>query len=151
MFKPRKHFIALLSLSLALGSCGSNGNDETFAINENAVESAVALTSKVLTNEGDLLVEIKGSGVTFNQNITNSQALVRDFSKEFSETTSSDEGDYVTYDQLKSVCADEYYISTSANSKSLYVTIPNVSNENALLIAIFPSLLAEIIILSLSL
>ena len=139
MFKPRKHFIALLSLALALGSCGSNGNDETFAINEKAVESAVALTSKVLTNEGDLLVEIKGNGVTFNQNITNSQALVRDFSKEFSETTSSDEGDYVTYEQLKSVCADDYYISTSANSKSLYVTIPNVSTESAYALLLAPS------------
>lgn len=138
MFKIKKHFVTLLSLSLILSSCGSADNGETFIINEKTVENAVALNSKVLSNEGDLLVEIQGEGVTFNKDISNSQVLVRDFSKELPETTSTDENDYVTYDQLKSVCADEYYVYTSTNSKSLYVTIPSVSNENAYALLVAP-------------
>lgn len=139
MFKTKKHFITLLSVSLILSSCGSADNGDAFIFNEQTIENAVALSSKVLSNEGDLLVEIQGEGVTFNKDISNSQVLVRDFSKELPETTSTDENDYVTYSQLKSVCVDEYYYYTSANAKSLYVTIPNVSNENAYALLLAPS------------
>lgn len=136
MFKVRKRLVTLLSLSLVLSSCSSFNNGDAFVINEATVEKAVALTSKVLSNEGDLFVEIQGEGVTFNNDITDSQALVRDLSKTLPEEETTDI--YITYDQLKSLCADKYSIYTSSNSKSLYIDIPDVPANSAYSLVLSP-------------
>ena len=139
MFNAKKHLISLLSISLVFSSCANANNDGDFVINETTAERAVALTSKVLSNEGDLLVEIQGNGVTFDKNVSNSQALVRDLSKSLPDESTSDDNNYITYNQLKTLCVEEYFIYTSSNAKSLYITIPNVPANSAYSLILSPT------------
>lgn len=138
MFKTKKYLISLLSLTLVLSSCGGKRGNDSFTISESTVENAVALTSKVLSNDGDLLVEIKGNGVTFNKNISTSQALVRDLSKSLPDGETSNGNGYLTYNEIKSLCAEEYSVYTSSNSKSLYISIPDVPVDSAYSLVLSP-------------
>ncbi|MBQ4183180.1 MAG: hypothetical protein II619_06495, partial [Bacilli bacterium] len=125
--RMKRSTVVLLSGAMVLAGCGQS-NSSAWTINEETVNNAVALNSRIISHNSDLIVRLEGEGVVFNSSLNKDAILIRDIAKELPEDTET--SSYLTYQQIKAVSIDDYSVDVVSSGKALEITIPS-SLKNA--------------------
>ena len=125
--RMKRSTVVLLSGAMVLAGCGQS-NSSAWTINEETVNNAVALNSRIISHSSDLIVRLEGEGIVFNSSLNKDAILIRDIAKELPENTET--SSYLTYQQIKAVSIDDYSVDVVSSGKALEITIPS-SLKNA--------------------
>ena len=121
----KKPALILLSGAMVLAGCSQTSPDGgAWKIDEDAVNKAVSLNSEIVSHNSDLIVRLESDGVLFNSSLNKDAILIRDMAKNLPEE-SGDTGNYLTYQQIKSVSISEYTVDVVNSGKAIEITIPS--------------------------
>jgi len=126
----QKLSITLISLTMVLSGCGkADPDNHSWTINEEAIANAIALNSRIISHEGDLVIRLESEEVTFNSNFTKDAILIRDMGLELPEK--DDEDNILTYEDIKAVSLTDYVADVVSFGAAVEITIPKAFKDSS--------------------
>ena len=126
----KKLSITLISLTMVLSGCGkADPDNHSWTINEETIENAIALNSRIISHEGDLVIRLESEEVTFNSNFTKDAILIRDMGLELPEK--DDEDNILSYKDIKAVSLTDYVADVVSFGAAVEITIPKASKDSS--------------------
>ena len=126
----KKSFLGLVSFTMVLSGCGkADPDNHSWTINEETVENAVALNSQIISHEGDLVIRLEGSEITFNSKFSKDAILIRDMGLELPEK--DDEDNILSYEDIKAVSLTDYAADVVSFGAAVEITIPKAFKDSS--------------------
>lgn len=126
----KKSFISLVSLTMVLSGCGkADPDNHSWTINEETIANAIALNSRIISHESDLVIRLESEEVTFNSNFTKDAILIRDMGLELPEK--DDEDNILSYEDIKAVSLTDYVADVVSFGAAIEITIPKAFKNSS--------------------
>ena len=126
----QKLSITLISLTMVLSGCGkADPDNHSWTINEETIANAIALNSRIISHEGDLVIRLESEEVTFNSNFTKDAILIRDMGLELLEK--DDEDNILSYEDIKAVSLTDYSADVVSFGTTVEITIPKAFKKSS--------------------
>lgn len=126
----QKLSITLISLTMVLSGCGkADPDNHSWTINEETIANAVALNSRIISHEGDLVIRLESNEITFNSNFTKDAILIRDMGLELPKK--DDKNKILSYEDIKAVSLTDYAADVVSSGAAVEITIPKAFKNSS--------------------
>lgn len=130
----QKFFISVISFTMVLSGCGkADPDNHSWVINDETIENAVALNSRIVSYDYDLVVHLEGNfngeKITFNSDFPKDAILIRDMGLDLPEMGEDD--NVLTYEEIKSVSITDYSVNVVSFGSALEITIPRALKDSS--------------------